>query len=293
MKKILKIIIFSLILGLGYSLGVAVFENIEYNNKINDFKNRGTLVKTITYDNYNYNYYEVSRLYDYEFDNKESIRNESPNNLIIGNKGDILLTPESPFPYVWGVHHFVSYFFGGHSVLISDNNNNIIQSTGIHSSKGITPGVIMDTIFHDGNIKEDDVVVEEVSNYFFKPNHRVESDDSYDYYNKFYRNKIVGIRVKDISDEEIDEVIDIASDLVDNALYNYMFFLDYYNKYYCTDLISRTYSNAVNSNNKKININDDGFITSINDIVLSEDSYIFFYWEVVKENNINMYYLSN
>ena len=251
MKKILKIIVFIAILGLGYSLGVAIFENMEYDSQIKEFKERGSLVNTLHYDGYDYNYYEVERKHDYELDNKTVLVNDSPSNLVVGQKGDILVTPQSPFPYAWGVHHFISYFFGGHSVLISDSNK-IIQSTGISSSKGISLDVIRDTIFHDGMIKEDDVVAEEVTNYFFQPNYRSPSDDSYDTYKKFYRTEIVGLRIKNISDDEINKVIENAQELVNKALYNYLFFLDYQDKYYCTDLISRTYGSVVNRDNKKI-----------------------------------------
>lgn len=292
MKKIIKTFVFLLIFGLGYSLGVAVFENFEYNSLVKEFTERGVLVNTINYDGYNYNYYEVERVHDYEFDNKPTIINDSPANLVVGRKGDILLTPQSPFPYAWGIHEFVSFFFGGHSVLISDNNNSIIQSTGINAAKGISLDVIIDTVFHDGVIKDDDVVAEEITNYFFRPNYRSEQDSSFNKYKKFYRTEVLGLRVKNISDAQIDIAVDYAKELVNKALYNYLFVLDYKEKYYCTDLVSRSYKNSYNNDHEKINLNDDGFITSVNDLVLSEDSYLFFYWKV-EGDNVNLYYLKD
>lgn len=293
MKKVLKIVLFLIIAGLGYSLGIAVYENNEADDKIKEFISRGEHVSSVLYEDFTYNFYEVKREHDYEFDDKNVIYNDNPSSFNIGAKGDVLLTRQSPFPYAPGVHQFVSYFFGGHTAIVSGDNR-IIQSTGMASGGVLNPNIIFKTIGKQEVNGDDDIVAEEAPNYFFNTNYRNEDDHSYNAYNKFYRTEIITIRVKNISSEAIDQVIDEAHKLVDKALYNYLFFLDYKNKYYCTDLISRVYSKVNNRNDKRISLNDDGFITSANDIILSDDAYISLYWKVnLKLNEVGIYYLEN
>ena len=64
-------------------------------------------------------------------------------------------------------------------------------------------------------------------------------------------------------------------------------------KYYCTDFVSRVYEEAYysavlgddnyRSTGYAKKLNDDGFITSVNDLILSNDTYIHFYVEINEE----------
>ena len=65
----------------------------------------------------------------------------------------------------------------------------------------------------------------------------------------------------------------------------FYFFLDMKNKYYCTDLISRAYDYVLSDTNQNYyakSLNDDGFITTVNDIILSRDTYLALHFEVEK-----------
>ncbi len=104
------------------------------------------------------------------------------------------------------------------------------------------------------------------------------------------------MRVKDITETQINGAVAYADDKVDKSLYNFLFFLDMEYKYYCTDLVSRAYQDVMVPESEQTNyskaLNDDGFITSVNDIVLSEQTYITFYVEIIDEI-VHIYYLED
>ena len=58
------------------------------------------------------------------------------------------------------------------------------------------------------------------------------------------------------------------------------------NKYYCTDLISRVLKK------ENIKTNYDSFYTTGNDLIVSNNTYIIFLCERVKDGFFNIYYLS-
>lgn len=76
-----------------------------------------------------------------------------------------------------------------------------------------------------------------------------------------------------------------------------MFFLDMKEKHYCTDLISRAYQYAKDPMNKKKyahSLNNDGFITSVNDILLAKETYLTSYMKVDETTKtVNFYYLED
>ena len=67
-------------------------------------------------------------------------------------------------------------------------------------------------------------------------------------------------------------------------------------KYYCTDLVSRAYQSAlIDVKNQKTfsrSLNDDKFITTVNDLILSKDTYITIYVEII-EGIPHIYYLED
>jgi hypothetical protein len=68
------------------------------------------------------------------------------------------------------------------------------------------------------------------------------------------------------------------------------------NRYYCTDLVSRAYQSVMVEKDKQRHysraLNDDGFITSVNDLILSKETYITSYFEVIDEV-AHVYYLAD
>ena len=58
--------------------------------------------------------------------------------------------------------------------------------------------------------------------------------------------------------------------------------------------MSRSYQSILDENGKsKYTLNDDGFITSVNDLILSKDTMISTYFEVDKNGIEHVYYLVN
>ncbi|CCV65014.1 conserved hypothetical protein [Alteracholeplasma palmae J233] len=274
-KKILKFLIYIALGGLSYSFGIATYENMKVNQIIKEFKSQ-MVEKTRTEENGQTIIYYVPR---------ETPEGEKPSfsdstKKKVGQKGDILVTQESPFPEKGLIHSFVSYYFGGHAALVTDSNQ-LLEVAGFGNAS------LLELITHDGNNPEHDYTqtVDYSSNYFFDSNYRSTYDPSYPYYGASYRKKFIGLRVNNITDKQIDEVIEEGQKLVDKkAVYNYLFFLDTKFKYYCSDLVSRLFQTQ-----NHLTLNDDGFITSINDLILSKDTRMFFYTETI-DNVQHIYY---
>lgn len=134
------------------------------------------------------------------------------------------------------------------------------------------------------------------SNYWLNPNFRSEFSPDYKYYGNYYRPKFIGLRVKDVTQDQIDGAVAYANDKVDFNLYNFTFALDLEYKFYCTDLVSRAYQSVLiepeNQRNYARALNDDRFVTTVNDMILSKDSYLTFYVEIIDEI-IHIYYLED
>lgn len=299
-RLIIRIINFILLIALGgivYSMGVATYENIKVANDIDKFKARAT--ETIEVD-YAYSstitqkrvYHIVPRETSYETGDTRSVFYDSSKKYL-GQSGDIFLTQESPFPNVFGVHQFVTYYFGGHATIVSDTNT-LYEATGLADSLE----TIVDTIKHPGNEPHDFSLTaqEKSSNMWLNPNYRSESDPDYEKYGSYYRNKFIGVRVKDITEEQLQGINDFGDTVKDQALYNYLFFLDMKYKYYCTDLVSRAYQSVMVEPEEQKSyatvLNDDGFITSVNDIILSNDTYISVYVEII-DDVVHIYHLED
>lgn len=297
LRRSLILFIFFCFGGASYSLGVAVFENVESSVVINDFKNKATFeyTDTVMYGTYEQirHYYVVQRTEDYELDDTRSIF-EDEDRKHFGKDGDILMTWDSPFPYIPVIHQFISFYFGGHAALKSEELG-YIQATGFPA-----PGEsLLEIILTPGDTTEpyQSVTADRVTaDYWTNPVYRRDTDDSYPYYGSYYREKFFGVRVKNIDQETIDGAIDFANSKVNQAMYNFLFWLDMKNKYYCTDFVSRAYQSVMVPEDEQGNyakvLNDDWFITSVNDILLSDDTYLTFYAEVV-DNELNIYYLED
>jgi len=287
-----------LLVGAGiFTIGKAVTKDILVRNEINDFKDRAVFEYQ---ENFEYSpgieqvrrYYKVPRETLYETADTRSVFNDDTRKYL-GQAGDVFLSQRSPFVGQFFVDPFISYYFGGHAAIKTDTNR-FIEAVGFPDDDE----TILDIIRHPGDEPHDySVTISQTSNnYWLNPRYRYEGSVEYPYFGSYYRDKFIGVRVKDVSLEQIDGAIAYAEDKVDKNLYNFLFFLDMKYKYYCTDLVSRAYQDVmIEPDDQSVyakSLNDDGFITSVNDIVLSDDTYLIFYVEI-KDEIVHIYYLED
>ena len=286
MKRVLKVLLFLILASILYSFGISTYENVKVNNMITDFKKRGVLNEEKSTDKRKY--YEVES--DVFLDTETYIEDEDT--FYLGNVGDIVVTRESPFPNIPFIHQFISYYFGGHAAMITGKNK-VLEIAGFPD-----PGEnMLQYIFHQVKYDEDNnpthnftgAVIFESSNYFLTTN-RV----SHDKYGQYYRKKLITLRVNSKEADRLEAVKKFEELQRKQVIYNYMFFLDTKEKYYCTDIMSRIYADIKDDNGKsKFSLNDDGFITSVNDLILSKSTMISNYFEVDKDGVEHIYYLVN
>ena len=287
-----------LLLGAGiFTVGKAVTKDILVTAEIKDFKKRAVFEYEEVYE-YQVDvfqtrrYYKVPRETYFEMSDSRSVFYDSTRKYL-GQTGDIFMSQKSPFPNRPLIHQFISYYFGGHAAIKTDDNR-FIEAVGFPSADE----TLWDIISHDGALPHDySVTVNKTStNYFLNPRFRTEGSQFYDYFGTYYRREFIGVRVKDLTEDQITGAVAYADDKVDKSLYNFLFALDMEYKYYCTDLVSRAYQDVMVPESEQTNfaktLNDDGFITSVNDIILSEQTYIAFYVEIIDEV-VHIYYLED
>jgi hypothetical protein len=297
--KIIKLLLLAVLGGIIYSMGVTTYENIKVIDEIEAFKARAEFkYDEVVFNRFNVEqrhfYYEVPRETSYELaDMRDVFYDEERLNL--GQKGDIFVTRQSPFPFIPGFHQFMTLYFGGHAA-IHDGNNRFIEATGFPNEDES----LWDIIRHPGNEEHNFSVSAALNtrNIWLLKGYRPTMDTGYPYYGSFYRKEFIGLRVKNITEEQIDGAVDFGLQVIENRyMYNFLFFLDMEYKFYCTDLVSRAYQHVMVEPDKQHNyaraLNDDRFITSVNDLILSRETYIHFYVEVVGEDeDIHIYYLA-
>ncbi|MBU1092865.1 MAG: hypothetical protein KKH01_00235 [Firmicutes bacterium] len=297
---VLRVVIFLLLIIPGlfvYGFGVAVVENTKVDRLIEEFKQRAGdeyIEETLDFSGTTQvrRYYEVSRETSYELNDTRSVFYDS-SKLYLGQKGDIFVAQDSPFPNVPVIHQFISYYFGGHAA-INNGNNRFVEATGFPDDDETLLGIIL----QPGNEPNDYSTTVNLSstNYWLNPKYRTPEDEAYPYFGPNYRKDFVGLRVKDITSDQIDSAVDFATSKVDLSLYNFTFFLDLKYKYYCTDLVSRAYQDVMvdpeDQRDYSRALNDDRFITSVNDMILSRETYMIFYVEVV-DGIMNIYHLED
>lgn len=303
-KRILKTIFILAIMGIVYSFFFSVYENIKINNIIKDFKNRAsdTPVNEITLrgvNNTNYlrRYFEVPRETSNELNDTNNVFYDDKK-MKLGIDGDIFVNRKSPFKDIPVIHQFVSFYYGGHSSIVTYENDkaHFIEALGFPDYDE----TLLDYIFSDGKPEHG------LSSHIIKSNFNSwqTPHSVHEYHGMFYRDKYIGLRPTnpftefDNSDELYNEykqtAISRGEERAENkAIYNFLFFLNMQNKYYCSDLMSRVYEEAYESvmNDKDDyrskgyakRLNDDGFITSIQDLILSKETFITFYVEINEE----------
>lgn len=259
MKKILALILIFISTSLFFSVKNAIYENNEINKMIDDF----ILNAKLDEEYKNKTYYVVSRETYKEYEdiseNRPAITYDEYSNVCIGSPGDILLTKTAPS--VFGpLNKVVGYFFGGHAALVSSS----LDENGNYNDYG---NLMIEVAGNQGKGK--DIVTEKRSNW-----------------TTFGRETIIGLRIKGFTKQNYYDVLNRAK-LEIGKKYNYAFIVNTKDSYYCTDFVSRMVYSA-----SGINLND-GFVTTCNDLILSEHVYMFYY-QVKDENGHNrIYYLDN
>ncbi|MBU1142296.1 MAG: hypothetical protein KKH92_01480 [Firmicutes bacterium] len=295
-KPILKIMLIIILSAIIYSFGVAVSENQQMDKEIQEFVDRAVFEYE---EEFEYTpgvfqtrrYYSVSRETSYELADTRSVFYNSSRKFL-GQKGDMYATRLSPFPNAGIIDTFITYYFGGH-VALNNGENRYIEAVGFPDDDES----IFDIIFHPGNEPHDySVTVSTSYNYWLNPKFRSPEHPDAAIYGEMYRTKYVGLRVKNVTQEQIDAAVDYGMDKVDKNLYNFLIFMDMRYKYGCTDLVSRAYQAALVEPERQRDyaksLNDDGFITSVHDIILSKETYIISYVEVIDEV-VHLYYLED
>lgn len=303
-KKIIRIVLLLAIGGIFYSLSFTTYEHIKVNKTLNAFMSKATLVNQYennvsyheSYEGHITRMYEVPRETSFQRDGRNVFSDATKSK--IGQKGDIFVTRQSPFPNIPIFHQFMSFYYGGHAAFY--DGNRYIEATGYPSSVK----EFFQIVTNKGNDPDHGLGTTAKIN----KNRYWDTLQSYNhYYNGHYRSEYIGLRIKDADEEMINSFINSAQEKIENnSLYNFLFFINMKYKYYCTDLVSRAYEEAFYRTENKDptyhskgyakKLNDDGFITSVNDLILSKDSYIHFYVKVTKENNQvyeNIYYLED
>ncbi|MDE6656004.1 MAG: hypothetical protein K2J85_03335 [Anaeroplasmataceae bacterium] len=157
-----------------------------------------------------------------------------------GNTGDILVTLKSEITTPF-VHEIVSFFAGGHAALVLGDYRDIIDkadSKCTMESSGLN----------------DDLNLADV---YFK-----------DYWIE-YPHPIIGLRVR-MTEEERVKVVTRGMALKGDP-YNYSFLFDTTNTSYCSDLVAKAFDSI------GVNLNKDGFTTSIYDLLISGETYMTYY----------------
>jgi hypothetical protein len=294
-KKIFKYIALGFIILIAYFIGESTYENIKKNQLINEFKSRAYETYEVNQHGTTYFYHKIKRTHDYEINDPRNVFYDEAK-VNPGIKGDILITFESPFPYVPVIDQIYGYWLGGHTALVGENNR-IYQSTGITDSGSIDFGIIFDTIMFRGYDEDNSLglSVQSTNNTWMVP-FRNEFHPEYPYYGRFYRDEILATRLKfkdnENRDDEIDVAVEYAKDKVNRGLYNYLFLVDTKYKYYCSDLVTRAFSQINQDLGTSYNLNGAGLYPSMYDILLSDDTYITIYKET-KADGIHVYYLED
>lgn len=175
-----------------------------------------------------------------------------------GTSTDILVTTQVILTNNPLINSVVSFFAGGHAAFVNPNYgdyqiNDVVGDKSTIEATGLEEGKNYSQVFDLDYWSYDDPYTE-----------------------------IIGLRVK-LNDEKRREVTSLCSALIGDE-YNYSFIFDTVNKSYCSDIISKAYKKI------GVNLNKDGFATTIYDLICSGDCYISYY-HVIKDNVKYIYYL--
>ena len=174
-----------------------------------------------------------------------------------GNSGDILISLDLKLENAM-IGSIVSFFAGGHAGLVLDDYQDESGSSNnnyLLESTGF--GMQTDADIFDKNYWYDDRVTP--------------------------FTEVIGLRVK-TTEEERKKVLSKAMSLVGDP-YNYSFIFDTKNKSYCTDLVGKAYSEI------GVDLNKDKLTTSVYDLLISDETYISYYYFKDSNGIKHIYYL--
>lgn len=170
-----------------------------------------------------------------------------------GNEGDILITLKSELEIPF-IHDFISFFAGGHAALVLGDYTDVYSVSE------------MNTVESSG-LNDDLNLADSTSKVYWTQ----------------YKHPIIGLRVK-MTEEERKKVISRGMALIGDP-YNYSFLFDTKNKAYCSDLVNKAFDSI------GVNLNKDGFTTSVYDLLVSSETYISYYQYTDNSGVKHIYYL--
>ena len=194
-----------------------------------------------------------NKFYRIESDEEEKAFRIINNEVYPGFHADILVSTDATLINAF-VSDFISFFAGGHAAICIDYSDKI-----------------------------------EVGNNMTIEASGVNGDDEAKVFNKNYWvlpqvfDEVIGLRMN-MSNEEKDLFVDNAVDFIGYP-YNYSFFFNTKKSIYCSDLISRS------AKPLGFNLNKDNGATTIYDLIVSSDTYIFYYHYIDNNGVKYIYYL--
>lgn len=171
-----------------------------------------------------------------------------------GNEGDILITLNSELEIPF-IHEFISFFAGGHAALVLGDYKDELDSV-----------TNLNTVESSG-LDEDLNLADIASTVYWTQ----------------YKHPVIGLRVR-MTEEERKKVVSRGMALVGDP-YNYSFLFDTNNKSYCSDLVGKAFDSI------GVDLNKDGFTTSIYDLLVSSETYMTYYQYTDNNGVKHIYYL--
>lgn len=262
-RRFLKVFINTLLIIIGLTfifISNGYFEKIIIDKQIKDFKERAIYEGVDPLYN-NIHYYKVEKKYEYEDISRYTF--DPLTSRKIGSKTDVIITNRNPMRGVAVLDPIVGYlstnFYVGHA-----------------SMNSVDDGSRMFEVIGNSSDQSRNAVIEG-------------TNDWYIYYNDLETPIIVGLRIKETTEEQRDKMVEYANMHLGKG-YNYTFLFNRSNTFYCTDLVSRAAKYA------GLHINYDHLATTGNDMIISKNTYIYFLRDIVYEDGqpiFNIYYLED
>lgn len=243
MKKIIfRIILFALFISIALFSIRSHQKNREIERMITVFRENRELNQVIS--NEKFKYYHVPRE---TFDDAFS----DPELLFPGQKGDLLVSLETPFPQIPIVNQLFPFFFGGHAAV--SFGADIIDIT--------------------GNFLRTDINYVRRSENDFITNYRLRT--------------FIGLRIINATTEDFE----ITNNFYKGSIgmrYNYFFLFGRNRRTYCTDLIRKAWNQPGLSRN--FQLYSHRFFVSVQDLILSPDTEIFMFKYVDRNLVTHIYF---
>lgn len=238
-----------------YGITGSFIENSTINTEIVEFKEKGVFQED--FSNETTKFFIVPRETSQE--KIPSFYIDSSNHLYPGRTGDILTYRQSTLTMIPFVSEFITAFFGGHAVIVS----NLYKDNNIQSDEG--------KMIESTGLEQDDNTS------------RISTGGIRDIHG--YSDTTIGLRVDTDSETKTKAALNAMSLVGNEYNYSFVFFTKY--KDYCTDMISKAYSDA------GVDLNYDKVATTVQDLDVSNKTYIFYYKFKDDSGVTNVYYLDD